>query len=181
MGLPGDRASQARPAVGGAAAGDRLSAIADILDTAGEFLEALDNGAELEEQHTKKKRRSMCQSGEDAGATKKEMALLAPPRRGNGETRDHHSTSLRRKAPAGGTLHNGGSARDQTSLLPTQPEEPVGPLPAPPEPEAFGANAPAIGDPWCGHGGPETGDVETAETLPGHRRQPEVLRGKLSP
>ena len=61
----------------------------------------------------------------------------------------------------------------ETSLLPTQPledddptEEPVGPLPAPPKPETFGANAPAIGDPWCGHGGPETGDVETAETLP---------------
>ena len=32
----------------GAAAGDRLSAIADILDTAGEFLEGLGNGAELE-------------------------------------------------------------------------------------------------------------------------------------
>ena len=31
---------------------------------------------------------------------------------------------------------------------------------------SLGANAPAIGDPWCGHGGPETGDVETAETLP---------------
>ena len=161
----------------GAAAGDRLSAIADILDTAGEFLEALDNGAEL-----------------DRAAHKEETAVYVPKRRrcgGHqerdgpagpaeaGEWRDPGPPQHVLKAQSSGGAAQNHLAEWNAGLWGTPLNEPAAHTAGGPEPEAFGANAPAIGDPWCGHAGPRDrgrGDRRDfaegeAEPVDGHRRR----------